>query len=536
MMLFICIVQFILYRVCIGYDFPYHFNRFYTLIESLRDGTFPIYMDYYVLDGYGYLVKNFYSDFLMIPFALLSFLIGIKESFNAMVITSTFLCGIFCFYGFKAINNNNYGALIFTLLFSTASYRLFDLYQRGAYGEGLAITFLPLVFWGLYEVLAGNYKKFYILSIGMSLLIYTHALTTSIVAICCFVAFLFSLKKLIKEKIRIKYLAISVIVTIILSLYYILPYIQLVINDTYRFSVPLFGELYTDKLNFVVGGIFRLFEAPKAGYTPKMGLLAVFPAIFLRCLISRKDSIMVRKTDLFLIIGLIWIIMCTHLFPWHIFPFTSLSYIQFSYRFFPFITLILTFCAATYLVVLTNKWSKKVALFILILFLVLQGMAGDNAHYNNFTCGNSVQQIDVDTRHSALLAGEFLPLNFNDSTDYHTNIRGRYTIEYQNNDTQISNIEKAKGQLHFDLNLTASDTLVLPLTYYLGYDIKLNDDKIDYFSTDGLITITPTKSGNLTTNYVGSPLQMIGFVISITSYCLLFIYIYFCRRKNNLKE
>ena len=533
-MLFICLVQFVLYRICIGYDFPYHFNRLFMLVESLKEGAFPVYMDYYVLDGYGYLVKNFYSDFLLIPFALLSFIIGIKESFNAMILTSTFLCGIFCFYGFKAIKDNNFGALMFALLFSTASYRFFDLYQRGAYGEGLAITFLPLVFWGLYEVLVGNYKKFYLLSIGMSLLIYTHSLTSFVVVICCLFAFVFSIKNILKEKERFTYLIISVLVTIFLSLYYILPYIQLVLNDTYKFSKPGFGELYTDKFNFVFGGLFRLFENQTAAYSPKIGLLVTFPPLLLRCLVSRTDSILIRKSDPILLIGLIWIAMCTHFFPWHIFPFTTLAVIQFSYRFFPFITLLLTFCTAIYFIVLANKRSKKRMVFSLFLFLILLGMSGESAYYNNFTCGNSIQHIDVDSNHHALLGGEFLPMNFNDSTDYYTNVRGRYSIEYQNESTQITNIEKAKGSLSFDLNVAKSDTLILPLTYYLGYDVMLNNTNIDYFSTNGLMTIVSSQSGHLSTNYVGSPLQIIGFVISIISFLLLFIYIY--KKKNNLKK
>lgn len=48
-------------------DFDYHFNRFYCLCESLAVGSFPNYMDYHTIDGYGYLVKLFYSDFLFVP-------------------------------------------------------------------------------------------------------------------------------------------------------------------------------------------------------------------------------------------------------------------------------------------------------------------------------------------------------------------------------------------------------------------------------------------------------------------------------------
>lgn len=55
-----------------GFDFSFHYRRLYTLIDALEHRVYPsFYIDFANVDGYGYFTKGFYSDVIMVPFALI---------------------------------------------------------------------------------------------------------------------------------------------------------------------------------------------------------------------------------------------------------------------------------------------------------------------------------------------------------------------------------------------------------------------------------------------------------------------------------
>ncbi|MDR2954600.1 MAG: hypothetical protein LBV43_05925, partial [Prevotella sp.] len=78
--LFLLIVAFLsLFMVCwfgpvseySGHDYYFNIGRMEVLMQAIRDGHYPIYMDYNALEGYGYFTKGFYPDFIILPFALI---------------------------------------------------------------------------------------------------------------------------------------------------------------------------------------------------------------------------------------------------------------------------------------------------------------------------------------------------------------------------------------------------------------------------------------------------------------------------------
>lgn len=83
---------------------------------------------------------------------------------------------IVCFYTMLKLKNDR---LHFYLLFvyTFSAYRATDVFYRGAMGEAVSLTLLPMVFLGTYYVLFNDYKKWYWLAIGMTLLVYTYLLS-----------------------------------------------------------------------------------------------------------------------------------------------------------------------------------------------------------------------------------------------------------------------------------------------------------------------------------------------------------------------
>ncbi len=98
--------------LCPGGDFYVHFNRLVVLMEALQDGSFPYYMDYYMIDGYGYLIKAFYCDLLLIPFAIVGNLFSATTAWQVMIFTLTYLCGLFTYIAVKKISKSRYSALL----------------------------------------------------------------------------------------------------------------------------------------------------------------------------------------------------------------------------------------------------------------------------------------------------------------------------------------------------------------------------------------------------------------------------------------
>ena len=58
---------------------------------------------------------------------------------------------------------------------------MIDIFARFALGEFIALTFIPLCFYGLYAIIIGNEKDWTFLAAGVSLILLTHILSTIIV-------------------------------------------------------------------------------------------------------------------------------------------------------------------------------------------------------------------------------------------------------------------------------------------------------------------------------------------------------------------
>ena len=78
-------------------------------------------------------------------------------------------------------------------------------------------------------------------------------------------------------------------------------------------------------------------------------------------------------------------------------------------------------------------------------------------------------------------------------------------------------------------------SLELPYIYYLGYDIKLNENNIDYEESDnGFIKVSLPKdcNGLIEVNYKGTQLEKITFIISIVGVICFMVYIVYEKRVN----
>lgn len=518
-----------------GHDYFFNIGRFNVLIDALKSGNYPIYLDHNALEGYGYFTKGFYPDLIILPFAVLGILTGTIAAYNVMIFTMTFLCGLFTYIAVNTVFRSTFAASASAILYTFSAYHLFDWYNRAALGESLSFTFLPVIFLGLYHIIKGDYKKWYLLTIGYSLLIYTHLLssfltfiTLALIAIICY-------KPLIKEPKRIGYLALAAIITLPIVSSYILTLLEQMTSNTFYYSTKenITGQtkLGLQDLGWgFLSGILYPKTENMAGTGPLLFLL-----VLLRLFVKEKNS-SVKVADFCLLTGIILLVIASAVFPWGRLP---LGFIQFPWRLYEFIIFFFAIGGAYYLsVIVRNRKQQIVAGSVIVLFTLITFIVNNNnyKYWQSLAISEAphwftgVASVDNEYYLGGL---EYLPVNV--PSHHYIHERGDIVIS-KNEETVISNFTRKEGVTSFDIDIKNPSKLELPLVYYKGYEASYLDKKNGMPVTEsenGLVQIEAGKSGQIEVVYRWTATQQYSWYISILSTIGLIIYIFVSNRKRS---
>lgn len=525
-----------------GDDYYFHLMRFETLIKALGDGHYPIYIDYSTLEGYGYFTKAFYPDLVLVPFALIAMFTGSVLAYNIMIFSFTLLCGLFMYYAVNTIFKSAFVASISSIVYTFSVYHLYDWYNRAALAESISFTFLPLVFLGVYFIIIGDFKKWYVLTIGYSLLIYTHLLSSVMTFMIIAALLLIGYKSLIKEPKRILYLLLAAIATLLVTVSYLLPMIEQMLSNTFYYSI------YPNTTNENKESLLEMAWGALNGVVYKKGSLklanvcgtGILPLILISLRLFVREKTQSRKfADICLIIGIFLLFMISSFFPWGILP---LGFIQFPWRFYEFVMFFFAIAGAYYLSALirSNKQRIVAGSAIVVLSAIFMIVANNNyvflrtwiREWNFLSKEKFVREPSPENSYH-LVMHEYLPRKIS-SVEF-IKERGD-SVNVLNTDTEISKFVKKEGKVSFDVTVNSEDTIELPLVYYKGYEAILNKETIPISeSSKGLLQIAVNKSGKVEVYYKGTFIQRISWVISLLSVLVLCVYIFYVR-KNRLIE
>ena len=195
------ITLFLIPNMSRGHDLFFHLSRISAIKDNLNLGIVGGYIYPNYLGGYGYGNPLFYPDlFLYIP-AFFSYLgLNLITSYKVFIFIINFVSIYTMFFTVKQITKNKKCALISSVVYGFSAYRLVDVFTRAALGESLAFIFGPLVILGIYEIIYDDYKKFYILVIGMSGLIFSHLISTYMIGITLVILCIINVKNFGKKK------------------------------------------------------------------------------------------------------------------------------------------------------------------------------------------------------------------------------------------------------------------------------------------------------------------------------------------------
>ena len=525
-----------------GYDFFFHLRRFDVLIEALKNGSYPMYFDYSNIDGYGYFTKGFYPDITLLPFALVGTFTGTYFAYDFMIFTMTILCGVFAYKAVNTIIKSPFAASVAAILYTFATYRLYDVYHRFALGEALSFTFLPLIFLGLYHIIAGDYKKWYILAIGYSLLIYTHLISSVLTFFMLIPFLLYYYKRFIKEPKRFLYLLLAAVVTLLIVSYYIFPTLeQMASNIFYYETRSPGGPIVHNKLpyNLVAWGFINGLAYPKDEFFCGTGILLTI-AILLRIFIRGKSS-KLRMVDIGVLVGILCIIGTFKEFPWGRPPFSYLGFIQYPARLYEFTTVFFALAGGYYLSEILKNSKQRFIAFVIIIVATMGVIVNHSIIFKELFAQNRFRYYEgvadknptIDNKYH-LIGQEYIPDRVPSVEFLHQ--RG-LKVEHMNEDTKIENLRRENKYTIFDVSVNKADSLELPLLFYKGYNVILNQKEIPVTqSKNGLIEVPVNQSGEVKAYYKGTTIQWVSFCISILCIFGLCIYIFLSKKKPKQPE
>ncbi len=139
--------------------------------------------------------------------------------------------------------------------------------------------------------------------------------------------------------------------------------------------------------HWIIWGMFSGILIPEQAFLPGVGLLLTC-GIALRLFVYGKSQ-QLRSIDICVVVGLCYIVAASPLFPWSIFPFSLLNFIQMAWRLFEFSSFFFAIAAGYYLSQLLKTNKRVVFGGILVVFATILVLANDAEMYKKYRCGAS---------------------------------------------------------------------------------------------------------------------------------------------------
>ncbi len=375
-----------------GQDLGFHLNRIEGIVTELKAGHFPIKMESFWMNGYGYPAPIYYGDILLYIPALLRLIgLGVVTSYKCYVVLITFATVVTAYLCFKRIFNRYDIALVLSLIFSSASYRLENVYIRAAVGEYSAMVFFPIILLTMYIIYTSdrenNWKEIIkngtLLALGITGLINTHILSLEMVGIVLIVFCLIMFKKTFTWKTILSFLVAGVEIVIV-NLFFIIPFVDYFLNVDVNINNVVGNSRMIQDSGMYIWEYFSFFKIP---FSNVEGVgdtrLLVTPGIV--CILSLVSAIIlwIRKKANncmkgIVISALVLMFLSSRYFPWDFLAKNLkvgdfLAQVQFPWRYIGIVLVLLTWLAGQVI----EKLDKKVLIGAAYAVIILATLATD---------------------------------------------------------------------------------------------------------------------------------------------------------------
>ena len=478
-------------------DLKFHLTRIEGLRQGLQNGTFPVKIQPYWLDGHGYAVSVFYGDILLyIPAILRVFGVSIQAAYQFYVLIINTATVFIAYHCFSHMGSRKAG-IICTIIYTLNIFRLYDVYSRAAVGEYTAIVFMPLVLYGLWKVYmlpeeSKEHERSYItIAAGCTGIFLSHMISTEMTALLVILTVIVFWKKTFRKK-TFLVLIKAVLVILLLNLWFLVPFLDYMLNGTYVINNldayaayrleekgSYIAQLFTN--DYAVIGATKNAATGTAADMPRtvgIALMAVLAVWFVFCLGRKERSKEEKREEYFAVFAcILTLFMTTTSFPytWIVdkLPFLTMPVksIQYSWRFLVVSGLMLSYLLC---IILRKNWleqnKKKIFAGGLLIMSLWQSLSFMSAVLNESDTYRIYQAGGLST--FDIVFAEYIPFDWNESFN-----QGKYVKAYVNELTYDSG-EIFVNEWHRDddavvVSLTNTADIAsqveVPLLLYKGY-------------------------------------------------------------------
>lgn len=445
-------------------DFSFHLARIKGL-SSILEG--PI--NYDVLGNFGSGAFIFYPNLTLLPATFIYTLSGnLLFSYIIYVYLLSIVTIIIAYYCGKAFFNRRLYAYLFSVIYLFAPYRLTDLFYRGAVPEGMVFAFLPIFFLGLYSILFTEEKKhWYLLYVGMTLIIYTHVLSAMI---CIVVGILFFGIFIVEEKRNseilrvVKKIVYSATLTILLTAFFWLPALVQSFSGILAPNKKELSLMAVSMSDIFLNALNNNLAFFGIGI---IGIITLTIPIFIYNKLTKKIKIL-------WFLSLLFLIMSTKIFPWTLLQRTPLNIIQFPWRFLE----IEMFLSSILLVMIIRLFPiKDIKKFTSILFVILISLTFSASVNLRRTLISDPQRCEISQHNIKNIVREGTSYAL---FDYAPSNIVNFEDEMKNHEFKIDDhwkkIKYATNGNKYSFNVTTKKDgeVVVPIFYYNGLTVSVN--------------------------------------------------------------
>lgn len=543
-----------------GVDLTYHLQRIEGVRDGLLSGQFPVRLEPKWVMGYGYADAVFYCNSLLYFPALLRILgFGITAVHNVYFMALNLATAVIAYCCFAKIFKDNRIGLMCSALYTLSIYRLDKIVVLGALGEASALTFMPLVLYGLYRIFTEDirekrYKTAYIpLMAGYTGIVQTHVLTCEITIFLTLVLCMVMIKRFIRRECLLEFVKAAA-GTVLLSLWYTVPFIDYYISEDLHIQHVSSRSLQNEGAS-PIQLILHFYETGRNGDEGLMDRLGILPEgvglilslagiLFLIWWIagklSEKDAVIAfGKMSVAFAAALLF--MSLKYFPWDKIQYINsvteslIGSIQYPHRFWGWGTLLLT--AVSGCCLYRYKAENRIKGYYALVICVLIALTTSSMFYNDY--------MERDHHRYELYNPEGMGRGYISGAEYL--IEGTdadlltYKAPYAAEGVLIS--EYKKGDLSADfscVNTSQTESYVeLPLLHYKGYRAEETKTGEILQTVKGdnnvvRVIIPAGYSGNIAVSFVSPYYWRVSELISLI--CWLAVLFWAVYKKINRKQ
>lgn len=320
-----------------GHDLNFHLYRIEGIKDGLLAGQFPVRLHPPHNNGYGYISSSVYPElFLYFPAVLRLLGASPVMAYNTFLVAVNAATAWIMYICTARMARSRYAGLLASILYTLSTWRIINLYYRAALGEALAMTFFPLLLYGLYLLLAedgaarGKPGKWWVLALGCSGIFQSHIISTVFAAGVIAVAVAVYFRRFLERERLLGFVKAGML-TLLLNLWYLAAFLtyylgaDLAIRHTPENTEFYQNAVFPTELFNVFNTSFGYSQLLEHGLRGNMSLslgvgvtgAAVLGAAYF--VLGKRESGERRKFyGLLTVMGLVLVFMSSTLFPWQI--------------------------------------------------------------------------------------------------------------------------------------------------------------------------------------------------------------------------